>query len=876
MQIPEIKSRLPILTVLANYNLKPDPSTSSGRANQIKCPFHGDDKPSMKAYPETGTFHCFGCNKTGDVIDFIMYMENLSRIGGKCSKHEAIKKAIQLIDKNTGIPMGIEVCRGSVPGADYQSIFTMLGESLRRSPKALAFAKQRGLENLPEIGYNPGTRFKKLNYCLVFPLKDSQGNIVSLYGRNTTKNAIAKHFYTANRQGLYPHYPKAETTRLIITEAIIDAATILIMEQEMKEYEVLAAYGTNGFTTEHKEAVKALPNLNEIIIFFDGDEPGEGSATLLAETLHEILPGVNISIIETLKDEDINSIYLKYGAETILQLINKRTVLFPSIEPDEGGTRTQLKYNNFSEQNSLTENQGPVHKGQDVQPVPPSSNSFGTSNPLRIVYTTQTAIYIVKGGIQTQLDSLKISLDISHKETGFKYRTKLDLYEDRQVRKEAREAAEKLDLRADLIEKDLSYLTDHLEHYRDGQNGNGRPNTPKGPIMPDDMRQKCIDFLSKPDLLNRINELLGKTGITGEENARLFLLIIAASHKMPDTLHALIQGSSGSGKTRLLRKISSCMPNENVTCYTRVTESSFYNYDEYHFENKLVCFEDVDGLKEEALFAVRELISNEKLTSSTTTKNDNGRNIGEERTVRGPIASLSCTTKGEIYEDNMSRIFIVAVDESKEQTARIIAYQNQKAAGLIDETKEKEIAGFLQNCIRLLKPCQVVNPYADKLLLPENAHKIRRLTELYHSFVKQVTLINQYQRKKDKQGRLITEPQDLQTACEIMFDSIMLKVDELDGSLRQFFESLKAYIMGNGSDYQQYEFTQREIRFALFISKSQLQRYINNLQGLEYIQQTSINITKGNRYKLVWWDNYTATYSNVKAYLQNQIKNLSN
>ncbi len=61
---------------------------------------------------------------------------------------------------------------------------------------------------------------------------------------------------------------------------------------------------------------------------------------------------------------------------------------------------------------------------------------------------------------------MTISLDVQHLETAIKYRTRLDLYEEKQVRKEAREAAEKLELSSDLIENDLSQLTDLLEEYR--------------------------------------------------------------------------------------------------------------------------------------------------------------------------------------------------------------------------------------------------------------------------------------------------------------------------------------------------------------------------------------------------------------------------
>ena len=61
---------------------------------------------------------------------------------------------------------------------------------------------------------------------------------------------------------------------------------------------------------------------------------------------------------------------------------------------------------------------------------------------------------------------------------------------------------------------------------------------------------------------------------------------------------------------------------------------------------------------------------------STSIKDSNGSISGGERIVRGPIASLSCTTKGETYEDNISRSFLIAVDESREQTLRVIQYQN--------------------------------------------------------------------------------------------------------------------------------------------------------------------------------------------------------
>jgi len=444
---------------------------------------------------------------------------------------------------------------------------------------------------------------------------------------------------------------------------------------------------------------------------------------------------------------------------------------------------------------------------------------------------------------------------------------KLDLYEYTQVEKSCKLAAKKLGLEKESIEQDLSTLMNLLETYRDEQLN--KKQEEKKINIPAATISQCIQFLKSEDLIKRINKAIGQSGIVGEEVNRILLFIIASSYKMPDTLHGLIQGSSGSGKTRLLKIISDLMPPEDVKRYTRVTDNSFYNQEEYFFVNQLVCFEDLDGLKEEALLAVRELMSNEILRSSTSIKDKHGSIRGGERVVRGPIASLSCTTRGEVYEDNISRSFLVAVDEGAEQTKKVIDYQNKKSAGLLDGKKEKEVVAFMQNCLRMLRPYQVINPYANQIHLPERAHKIRRLNELYQSFVRQLTLLHQYQRKQDSQGRLISEKVDLQLACEILFESIVLKVDELNGSLRQFYERLKKHL-----ENEEQEFSRREIRQALNISKSQLQRYFSSLLSYGYIYQSGGHYNRGVKYKIAYWDDHEKERKAIGSYLQAQLKKL--
>src|SRR5690606_8245539 len=172
---------------------------------------------------------------------------------------------------------------------------------------------------------------------------------------------------------------------------------------------------------------------------------------------------------------------------------------------------------------------------------------------------------------------------------------KLDLYEYTQIEKVCKLAADKLGLQKEELEADLQQLTGLLAYYRDKKIHQAREQQGAKIQVPTATANKCIGFLTgvypepaEGNLVEKINELIGKSGIVGEETNRILLFIIASSYKMPDTLHALIQGSSGSGKTRLLKISGELMPPEDVKRYTRVTDNSFYNQDEYFFVNKLV------------------------------------------------------------------------------------------------------------------------------------------------------------------------------------------------------------------------------------------------------------------------------------------------
>jgi DNA primase len=555
MEIQEIKQNISINTVLNHYNLAPN------KNKMLNCPFHEDKTPSMQIYEETNTAYCFSSNcklqgKSIDQIDFIMHKEN-------CTKHEAIEKSKQL--------SGIIDIKEEKP--DYNKLFPELRKNLIRSKKAQEYLKTRNLSDLSEIGYNHNSQ-KELRDCIIFPLKDKEGKIVSLYGRSTN-NKNGRHYYTTNRRGLYPNYPSENIETLIITESIIDCLTII----QNTEYPSLALYGTNGLTNEHKTAIKSLKNLKEIIFFLDGDEAGRKATEKYSKEIHKILPEITISEINTLEGEDANSIIQSHEKEILNQLIEKRKKIFGKLDRN---TTLQI----------CTK---PLH----------ICNKLNSKDPNYLYFTNKNIEITILGGITLYpLDHLKVTLKLEKRDSYnplHKIRHTLDLYNDDQTEKLINKISERLEISNKELQITLTELTEELENYREESIKKQKPKTPKTRQLTEKREQKALNFLQEPNLLKRTNELIGQSGVEGEETNRLLMYLIYTSRLREQPLHIISLGSSGTGKTYLQEKISQLIPEEHKLEITTLSENALYYFDQTELKNKLVLIEDLDGAQDEKI-----------------------------------------------------------------------------------------------------------------------------------------------------------------------------------------------------------------------------------------------------------------------------------
>lgn len=515
--------------------------------------------------------------------------------------------------------------------------------------------------------------------------------------------------------------------------------------------------------------------------------------------------------------------------------------------------------------------------------------NLNTENSDALIYETEELRFTVLGGIRLEgLDRMRVTLKIEVHERKFKHylnnpelsalaiRHNIDLYNDTQVEKLLRKTAERLETGVSSLSKAVADLTSKLEEYRLAEmQAQQQVKEREKKQLTEQERKEAVEFLSAPGLLQRTGEMLGISGITGEENNRLLMYLIFTSRKREQPLHIISLGSSGTGKTYLQEKTGELIPDEDKIEITTLSDNAFYYFERTELKNKLVLIEDFAGALG-VLYPLRELKSKQRITKTVTIKDTKGNTRTIHLRVEGPVCIAGCTTQESIYEDNANRSFLIYLDESEEQDDRIMEYQRRKSAGKINTEEEKRAKELMQNCQRVLQPITVRNPFAPDLRIPSEVFKPRRTNAHYLQFIEAVTFYHQYQRKQqcdEETGELYieTSAEDIQESNKLLKEILLRKSDELTGACRNYFERLKNYL----KEAKQSTFTNKEIRTVLRLPLSTVKRYHLELLQCNYLKLSTDKKQEGYRYEVVSYEEYAALQQSINTVLEDTFKRLS-
>lgn len=176
---------------------------------------------------------------------------------------------------------------------------------------------------------------------------------------------------------------------------------------------------------------------------------------------------------------------------------------------------------------------------------------LNTENTNCFIYETEELLIELLGGVRVEgLDRMRVTMKVSvvnrkhphytNELADLAIRHNLDLYNDTQVEKFVRRVAEKLEVGSIALTKAIAAITSELEVYRLTQLSKQEQKPVKQ--LTEQEREEAINLLKSPNLLQKTNELIGLSGVIGEEINRLLMYLILRVEKEnnPYTLLALV------------------------------------------------------------------------------------------------------------------------------------------------------------------------------------------------------------------------------------------------------------------------------------------------------------------------------------------------
>lgn len=491
-----------------------------------------------------------------------------------------------------------------------------------------------------------------------------------------------------------------------------------------------------------------------------------------------------------------------------------------------------------------------------------------------LYYTCTKLSFRITGLKPYNLDRLKVTLkastddkpDIFHIDS-------LDLYNSRSREAFCDSCQKYLKAKPSTTAAELSELIKALEKERIIMRERGTENAIP-PITPEE-KKEALEMLRSKSLLKNIVNDFEAIGFIGEKHNKLLGYVASISRLLPDPLALMILSRSGAGKTSLQDAICKFVPPESVIQYTRLTGKSLFYKEENSLKNKVLAIEEEEGMAE-AMYSIKTLISSQKLSVATTrTDAKTGKLSVDEYTVHGPVVVIVSTTNpNSLTDEEKRRFLILTIDESPEQTKKILQMQRHKNrhSWYKMSLEPDAITKLHHNMQRFLKPLTVTFPDDLKIEYPDGRLQMRGEQQKFISLVKAITLLHQYQRKRGKEQRLggseleyvQATQKDVELARELGKLIFPRNVDDVSPTGRTLLDHIddlvhEKYRVVKGEELKAMEdlattpFTRKELREWCGWSEKQVRRNIEPLVDLGYI--AIIKGGNGSAYRYILLDN---------------------
>ena len=283
--------------------------------------------------------------------------------------------------------------------------------------------------------------------------------------------------------------------------------------------------------------------------------------------------------------------------------------------------------------------------------------------------------------------------------------------------------------------------------------------------------ERAMELLTAPDILERAARTMELLGHVGEWLAKMLAFICAISARAGYPIQPSTHAESSTGKNYLWDTVLLLLPPEKVIKRSAMSDKALFRT-EADLRGAVLYLQEVAG-SEGADFAIRVMQSAQYLEYEATEKMPDGSFSTVVYRKEGPVVVVQTTTAIRLFHENDTRVFPIYLDESSEQTERIVKSALRRAAtsGISQEEREG-ILEMWHDAIWLLKPTEVIVPFAERIEVPSHRVRVRRDVNRLLDVIRVHAWLHQHGRDRDGEGRIIATEDDFHAAVELVADSL--------------------------------------------------------------------------------------------------------
>jgi len=870
-EVSRIKDKVDFLTLLKGWGFA---VKQNGRGHMILCPFHEDTKPSCSIEPAKKIFHCFGCGKKGDIIDFVRHYRKTDFRGAldllqQKDSHvtPALPKAVQksILHKSTKTKVAKPVTQATAhlaaktvaklttnvtpkqpaqaapkqePPLTTLSLDTIADyyhKKLMKSRKAVAYLKARGLTNRElytrfRIGYCDGSLQEKLSTAQKQELQSL--GILRESGRehfsgylifpitttaNKTVNLYGRSLSASNK---IPHLYLPGSHRGIFNSKACKVYTEIFLAESVIDalsliqaglQNVQAIYGTNGFTAEHLQHLKDC-RVKQVAVALDNDNAGRKAATDISAKL--VSAGINVKLIFP-SGKDWNKDLVACG-----------------VHPEQLAETVKTKMAEASQANAVST----------------TADFAARKQGAKYLFKVNGVSYRLSGVKPAFVSSLRVNIKAEKNDERFL--DNADLYSARSRTSLSQHLSRLFVIPEQRLENDLLAIVDWLETERD--RGLMEDETSPRELTAEET-QLGLDLLTSPELFPRIVSDLALLGYVGEDLNKQLIYLAASSRKLADPISVMILSQSASGKSLLVETVRKLIPPQDVVAVSSLSDQALNYMSEGGLLHKyLILGEAVHS--EVVEHQIREMLSNHELSRMVTSKNEKSGQM-ETRIIktRVVVSAMLSSTRYDVNPENASRCFVINTDESRAQTRDIHQAQKRKYSLTRLCEKQNDIPAIIAQhhaAQRLLKGRIINNPLGEFLDFPDSLMRTRRDHERFIDLIAAVCFLRQYQKEEYEGTNPVTgdvfqyltcDIEDYRIAYKIIKGILPATISSFPKGATMLYAEIRTLVKRKATEEglrpEEVQISQRQIREATSFSQMAVKRNVRLLVDYEYLQR---------------------------------------